>query len=430
MNRRKFLKGAGLTAGAGIGAAGWLRGTGGDSSGAGTAVLGATTNDTTADSTTPGDSVAPARAVSGTRRLVVVELDGGNDGLNTLVPYTSGRYRDLRPRVAVAPGDVIELAGGWGLHKNLARLHQQGLAVVQGIGSMNPDGSHFEMMNRWWRGDPDGTLPPGTGFFGRLADIIGSTDAAAVAISIGSGASPALVSQKVTTLALPSPDAGGYLVGADPNDQARSSFQKGFAAMVLGGSDERLAMARAVGAGAIDFATTLTKLAADDGGDYPGGNLSDGLRLAGRLLASDPGVRIVHIPAGMDFDTHSDHVGRHPQLLDSIDAAVAAFLADMDRRGLGDDVLVMTTSEFGRTAKDNESNGLDHGTASVALLAGAVKPGIYGEASSLDKLDENDQLVATMGLDGYYATIAERWFEVPAGDVVAGKPKLIDGLLS
>jgi uncharacterized protein (DUF1501 family) len=141
-------------------------------------------------------------------------------------------------------------------------------------------------------------------------------------------------------------------------------------------------------------------------------------------------VRIVHIPAGMDFDTHSDHVGRHPQLLDSIDAAVAAFLADMDRRGLGDDVLVMTTSEFGRTAKDNESNGLDHGTASVALLAGAVKPGIYGEASSLDKLDENDQLVATMGLDGYYATIAERWFEVPAGDVVAGKPKLIDGLLS
>jgi uncharacterized protein (DUF1501 family) len=419
MNRRKFLKGAGVTTGVGLGAAGWLRGTGGDGSGGGTTVLGATTADSAPTDTGTGDTVAPARAVAGTRRLVVVELDGGNDGLNTLVPVASGRYRDLRPRVAVKPEDVITLADGVGLHKNLARLHKRGLAVVQGVGSMTPDGSHFEMMNRWWRGDPGGRLPPGTGFFGRLADIIGTTDAAAVAISIGSGASPALVSQKVTTLALPSPDAGGYLVGADPNDQARSSFQKGFAAMVLGGSDDRLALARDVGAGAIDF-----------GGDYPGGNLSNGLRLAGRLLASDPGVRIVHIPAGMDFDTHSDHVGRHPQLLDTIDAAVAAFLADMERRGLGNDVLVMTTSEFGRTAKDNESNGLDHGTASVALLAGAVKPGLYGEASSLDKLDENDQLIATVGFDSYYATIAERWFEVPAGDVVAGKPKLIEGLIA
>jgi uncharacterized protein (DUF1501 family) len=302
MNRRKFLKGAGVAAGVGLGAAGWLRGTGGDSADSPSTVLGATTGeatgDTTATSAGSGDTSAPKRAVSGTRRLVVVELDGGNDGLNTLVPFTSGRYRDLRPRVALKPDDVIKVADGWGLHKNLKRLHEQGLAVVQGIGSMHPDGSHFEMMNRWWRGDPDGTLPPGTGIFGRLADIIGSTDAAAVAISIGSGSSPALVSQKVTTLSLPSPDAGGYLVGADPGDQTRTSFQRGVAAMMLGGSDERLAMARDVGAGAIDFATTLTELTADDGGEYPGGNLSNGLQLAGRLLASDAGVRIVHVPAG------------------------------------------------------------------------------------------------------------------------------------
>ncbi|MGE0305169.1 MAG: DUF1501 domain-containing protein [Acidimicrobiia bacterium] len=425
MHRRRFLKVAGIGAGVTLGAAGWLR----DTSGSGSNNDAAATSDSTlaARDTRPA-TAAPAgnaKGKAGTRRLVVVELDGGNDGMSMLVPAGLGRYRDLRPRTAIADDQLIELDGAYGLHKNLGRLHKRGLAMVQGVGSMEPDGSHFAMMQRWWAGDAVGGAALRGGFFGRLADQLGDPAAAAVGVSIGSGSHPALASERVTTMSLPSPDAAGYLFGASPDDVTRSMFQREFLAMMQEGDLTQLTAARRAGASAVAFARTLTALG-EAKGDYPGSNLGNGLRLAASLLAADPNVRIVHVPAGLDFDTHEDHLGRHPALLDDMDASIDALLADLDDRGMGDDVLVMTISEFGRTAKDNGSNGLDHGTASVAMLAGPVKAGLYGEPSSLDKLSDNDQLVATMGLDQYYATIAEKWFDVPASEVLPGSPKAVD----
>jgi uncharacterized protein (DUF1501 family) len=152
--------------------------------------------------------------------------------------------------------------------------------------------------------------------------------------------------------------------------------------------------------------------------------------MAAALVGEDNGVRIVHVPAGGDFDTHEAHLDRHHALLDDLDAGLDAFLADLHRRGIDDRVLVMTTSEFGRRARDNGSDGLDHGAASTMLLAGAVSSGLFGEAPSLTRLDEDDNLVATAGLDSYFGTIAERWLGVPASELFTPAPELIHGLLT
>jgi uncharacterized protein (DUF1501 family) len=432
IDRRRFLQYAGLGAGVALGAAGWLRdagggtGDGGPSAGpAGTGAEGASAP-TAGPAGDPSGS-RPAAVAGGGRRLVVVELDGGNDGLSTLVPYGLGRYHDLRSRTAVAGEDVIDLDGTVGLHRSLARLHERGLAVVQGVGTTNPDGSHFGMLQRWWAGDVAGSGAARGGFFGRLADQLGDPATVAVAVSIGSGSHPALASERVSTMALPSPDAADYLTGAS-DDETRARFQRGFAAMMRDDGDARWATARRAGASAVAFAGTLAGLE-EPGGDYPGSDLANGLRLAAALLASDPGVRIVHVPAGLDFDTHEDHPGRHPGLLEDVDASVDALLADLAARGIGEDVVVMTISEFGRTARDNGSNGLDHGTASVALLAGAVRPGLYGQLPDLAALDDDDQLVATVGLDEYYATIAEGWFGLDTRELLGGAPRPISDQL-
>ena len=373
----------------------------------------------TAAAPPPVPVAVPAAPDPGQRLLVVVEMAGGNDGTSMVVPFADGAYYDLRRSTAIAESDVLTVDDQVGFHPNLVNLHQRGAAIVQGVGSFESDLSHFEMLARWWAGTPGPGALRDTGFLGRLADAIGDPSAAAVAMSVGSGASPAIASRVVATLAIPSADAAGYLAGAGDDDPFRQLFQAGVAEFGQGVSwselDQRL---RDVTRRSISFSQVLQGLDDGEQGAYPGSQLGNGLRLAAQLFAADQGVRIVHVPMGADFDTHDDHNGRYPGLMDDFDSSVAAFLADLDQRGLSDRVLVMTTSEFGRTIRDNDSAGLDHGTASNALLIGPVVPGRHGEAPSLTDRDDNDNLRATIGLDTYYATVAEGWFGVPASEVL------------
>ncbi len=378
----------------------------------------------------PKAGSGPGAAPASGRRLVVIEMTGGNDGMSTVVPYGMARYHDLRSRTAIDPKDVLSLNDQVGVHKLLKPLQSRGLAIVQGIGTPNPDGSHFAMMDRWWKGDVRGDKSLGTGFLGRLADAIGDPAARAVALSIGSGSHPALLSRKAATLSIPRADVANALVGATADDKARFAFQQALAEMAAESPSDApgLGLARRGNRDAVRFASTLHGLAENEVDGYPGGTLSDGLRLTARLLAADSGIRIVHIPMGADFDTHDDNPGRHPALLGNFASSVTAFLADIGHRGMSDQVLVATTSEFGRTAKDNGSNGLDHGTASCALLAGPVKAGLHAEHPSLTKLDDDGQLIATVGFDEYYAAIAQDWFGVPASDVLPGRTTPLAGL--
>jgi uncharacterized protein (DUF1501 family) len=386
---------------------------------------------TSAVSAAPTAKSTPKAAAVDKRRLVIIEMDGGNDGLSTLVPYGISGYKDLRSRIAIDPKELLAINDQVGLHKNLKQVQSRGMAIVQGIGTPNPDGSHFAMMDRWWSGDVRGEAQLTTGFLGRLADAVGDPSARAVALSIGSGSHPALRSQKAPTLSIPRADIAAALVGAKPDDETRYAFQQALADMAIESSTDvpGLMIARRGNRDAVRFATTLSGLPEDNTEGYPGGVLSDGLKLAARLLEADPAIRIIHVPMNVDFDTHDGDNERHPELMNNFSTSVDAFLADLERRGIADQVLVATTSEFGRTAKDNNSGGTDHGTASVAMLLGPVKAGLHGEHPSLTKLDDDGQLIATVGFDQYYASIAESWFGVPASDVLPGSVKPLPDLL-
>jgi uncharacterized protein (DUF1501 family) len=438
VSRRDLLKWASAGAGAAaVGGTTWFLGRD-DAPASPTTVFSSGTDDTSfarrpevTAAAPPEPAAEPVTTAADVSRrvLVVIEMGGGNDGMSMLVPYGMGSYYDLRPRTAIAANDVLALDEEVGFHSMLRYVHGRGAAVVQGVGSPAPDGSHFEMLARWWNGSSTSGNRFDTGFLGRLADRIGDPAAAAVALSVGSGTHPMLLSQQVATLSIPRADAASYVHGAPDDDWFRQQFQRGFlgfgTAAGRGGVDDRL---RGLKTQAVAFARTLGVLGEEN--PYPGSDLGQGLRLAAHLFGGDSGIRIVHVPMNADFDTHDDHNGRYPGLMEDLDRSLEAFFGDLDSRGMTDRVLVMTVSEFGRTAHDNDSYGLDHGTASNMLLMGPVNPGRYGEHPSLDTLDDDGNLVATMPFDQYYATVAEGWFEVPASEVLDVDVGPIEGLFA
>lgn len=439
-DRRRFLAlGAGAMSGLWLAACSSGSGSADGSTSSSSGSSGGTTPDSSGSTPSSGPTGSAAPAPSGAkpkgkanRRLVIVELDGGNDGMSTLVPYGMSGYKDLRQRTGIDGDRLLPLNDKVALPKELKGLKDKGLAILQGVGTEQPDGSHFEMMDRWWRGDVTGRAGLATGFLGRLADQLADPAARVVGLSFGSGNHPAMQAAKASTLSLPSASSGERLAGASSDDTRALAFQNAIAAMAAGASADALGLARKGIRDAVGIAHMLNDLGDDkDQPEYPGSNLGQSLRLSARLLKADPLVRVIHVPMGADFDTHQNHPDRHRGLMEELNAALVAFLADLDGKGLGDDVLVATTSEFGRTARDNGSDGLDHGTASVALLAGKmVKSGVHGEHPSLTKLSDDGQLIATVGFDRYYATLAESWLGIPAGEVLASKPQPIAGIIA
>ncbi len=379
----------------------------------------------------PATASAPRIAAPVNERvLIVVELAGGNDGLNTLVPMREGRYRDLRKKVAVPEETLLPFGDGFALHPSLQRLHDRGLAVVTGVGVANPDGSHFEMMRRWWTADIDGRSAPSTGFLGRMADTVGAKDSAAVALGLGSGSSMALLSQWAPTVSLSGLNAA-HVFRPNREDRMLTAFQDGFRQLATAPADGAaskqivsVGMQRALGtARLLDGKFEEADSAALPSSDI-GRRFADTLPI---IRESSIGVRIVHITHD-GFDTHTSSLDQHAYLLKEFSEAVDAFLAVLDSEQLGHKVLVATTSEFGRRVKDNESSGLDHGAASVALLAGTVNPGVYGEYPSLSNLDDDDNLKATMSLGTYYATLAQ-WLGVDPSEVLGTNATGLEGVI-
>lgn len=359
--------------------------------GAGVAVVGFGACDSTrqvgptttvpAGGSVPG-STPPGSAVSSGRRLVIVQMNGGNDLLNSLPPI-DGRYRDLRPTIAIPEADVVSLAGldDAGLHPGLgglSALWDAGeMAILRGIGFEDPNRSHFVSMDRWWRAD-DLTAP---GWLGRVFDESGELPPL-YAVALGAGA-PVLSGASVQPAVITS--AGSFRwVGVQP--EWLGAFGAG------GGADlpSQLAAAyqRAV-ASVADFAAitgvapTSDELPAREGG----ATISEGLAVAAQLLVADAGTRVVVVSAS-GFDTHANQLTVQGGLLTDLAAGITAFDAAMDAAGLRDDVLLVTTSEFGRRAAENGSGGCDHGAGGLSLVVGSgVRGGVRGEVDLGNLLD-------------------------------------------
>lgn len=328
-----------------------------------------------------GDDVAGLPAG---RVLVVVNFDGGNDAINTLVP-DSGRYRDLRPTLALDPETLVEHPSlpGHALHPSLAPLHRHldagHVGVVAGVGFADPDRSHFVSTDRWDRAD---RMDEQLGWLGRWLDTLELEVPPLGATAIGSDGRSLLGAQRPGT-AVGAVDAFAFPAGIHHADIRRLAGGD-HTASGSHAHDALTAAARSAfhtSVGAVeDFDAVVDAVRTDDRPGLGGrsGPFANGLALAAELIRTNLETRVVTINVN-GFDTHSAQLGPHATLLEDLATGLDAFWATLEESAHADRVLLITTSEFGRRAAENGSLGSDHGSAGLSLMMGrAVAGGLHG----------------------------------------------------
>jgi uncharacterized protein (DUF1501 family) len=370
---------------------------------------------------------SPGRPGAGGRSLVVVELNGGNDGLNTVCPAEDPRYRRARPTLRLDPKQAAGLGGGLFLHPSLAKLarwFERGkAAALMGVGYPDPDRSHFRSLDIWHSGST-AAGDPTHGWLGLAADQLAAAGVATPALALGTLRVPlALLARRLTVPSLRALE--DYQVLVDRSLGARSQRRRERIARVppgTGSEEDSLAdhLARTAQA-AYDSAERLREAVAAyrPAAEFPDTGLGRGLALAARVLASRFGARIFHVAQG-GYDTHAAQAGTHALLLADLADSLDAFLRDLEAYGLLDETLVLTFSEFGRRLAENASKGTDHGAAGPMLaFSGRVRPGIHGGPPDLADLDSGD-VRSTMDFRSVYASVLEDWLAVDARAVLGG----------
>ena len=370
--------------------------------------------------TVPGFLARSARAAPperDSRVLVVVQLSGGNDGINTVVPYRDEAYPRLRKHLRLPATEIKKVDGQVGLHPALgdfARLLEDGrLAIVQGVGYPNPSRSHFKSMAIWHTArQAQKNDPTAPGWLGRALDLAPApADRGPAAISVGLRPAPAAVrARRAVSATLARLDdlalAGDLeptraLLPAGPGDDVKSFVRRSL----------------------LNAYTTADRLKAaqakEDSASYPATGLGTDLRLVAGLVKGGFATRVYY--AEQDgYDTHTGQSATHGRLLAELGGAVRAFFDDLRAAGLAERVAVLCFSEFGRRAAENGSYGTDHGTAGpVFLVGGRVKGGLVGATPSLGDLEEGD---LKMGIDfrRVYATVLDDWLGL-SGKAILGR---------
>lgn len=322
----------------------------------------------------------------GGRRLVLVQLHGGNDLLNTMPP-NDGRYMDLRPSIGIAEADRVPLSGvdDATLHPALASLvpHWDAgrLAIVRGIGFADPNRSHFVSMDRWWRADQLG----GPGWLGAAVDMLPAETPPLFAAALGAGA-PVLAGVHTQPTLIVSPSSFRF-DGIDPAWLGVMSGDEGD-----GEGDDLTSAVRHAFARTIDAVADLGRITAEEDTDEipereGGATIVNGLALAAQLLAGDVGTQVVVVSAS-GFDTHAGQLSTQAVLLQDLADGLVAFDAAIEAAGLADEVMVVTTSEFGRRAVENGSGGTDHGAGGLSFVLGrGIRGGAHGQVDLGDLLD-------------------------------------------
>jgi uncharacterized protein (DUF1501 family) len=425
MSRRRFLTGLGVAGtaavAAGYGLSVWRDG-------------GSSSTSTTGPTTTLG----PRRSGRDDRTLVVVELAGGNDGLNTVVPLTDPAYRSLRPTLGVA--NPVALDDAIGLAPELAglaqRYHDGQVAIVEGVGYPDPDLSHFASLAYWWSGTPgeSGTR----GWLGRYLDATVGFDDPLAAVGIGAVPSPALLGSRsfATSIAdvtglqpqLPSwVDRPGDLVAA----WSRFAPAHTDPTTAMGTIEQAIrstTRARRDLAGRLHASSGTGDAARAGYGQEQSATVA--LTLAAELVVGDHAPRVVYVNGLGDYDTHEGEAARHPALMKDLDAGIDAFFSALDATGVSERAVLMTVSEFGRRPAENGS-GTDHGTAAPHFLVGSsVKGGRYGSPPSLAQLDDHGNLFSTTDFRSLYATALQGWLGVDAEPLIGRGFAPIPGILA
>jgi len=377
------------------------------------------------------ESAAYGAARPGERILVVVQLSGGNDGLNTVIPYTDEIYRKKRPSLALGDGGVLKIGGGMGLHPNLtgfnALLENRQLAILQGIGYPNPNRSHFESMDIWHSARTQATERKlgwlGRAFDGRAAEFAAAGDPPAM--HLGDEVQPlALTSRDVPSPSIRSLDQFKLETGG--NDQLRSAIQAAASAPRSGSNDllkfvqtrttSALEVSRRIEASGQNYKTSVA---------YPGTPLAEKLKRIAQLIDAGLGTRVYYVALD-GFDTHSDQAAAHAGLLQQLGGAVAAFTEDLQAHGQLDRVATLVFSEFGRRVDENASRGTDHGAAApVFVIGNQVKSGLIGQHPSFTDLEDGDIKFHT-DFRAVYAALLENWLGWPAAPILGDAFKPVE----
>ena len=349
------------------------------------------------------------------RILILIELKGGNDGLNTVVPFADSAYYSLRNTIAIKPEDVIKLDTRVGLHPELKAalpLWEKGeLAIVQSVGYPSPNLSHFRSIEIWETSSKASEyLDDGWVARAMRAGLAKQSNFTAEGVLIGSNDLGPLAGARAVTLNNPEAFV----------NQARLAAQ---APMPLQGNAALQHLLRVEG----DIGVAAQGLRGDKfsfSTEFPQGQFGNGVRAAAQVVASQKGragVPVIMLTLG-SFDTHQNQLGAHANLMRQLGEGMAALKSALTELGAWDRSLVMTFSEFGRRARQNNSGGTDHGTAAPHFIAGgAVRGGLYGQTPDLTRLDGAQNLVHTTDFRQIYATVAQGWWGVAPEAVVRGK---------
>jgi len=342
------------------------------------------------------------------RILVVVELSGGNDGLNTVVPFGNDEYYRVRPNIGIRESDAIKIEDGYGLHPSMVgfeRLYKEGrMGVVHGCGYDNPSLSHFSSMGFWHTGVPNGGEP--LGWLGRLADGAYDHDAQGnMIVNIGTRQSLAVQARHHQPLVFNDPRSFRR-EGSEAEKQAIEGITPGADA------NPTLDFLSATATNAVESSAFVREAAAGYNSpiDYGIGGLSPQLRRVAALINADMPTRLYYVSyQGNSFDTHVHQADPHARLLTYTADAVRGFVQDLTRIGRADDVAIMMFTEFGRRVEENASLGTDHGTATPMFVIGnGVEGGLHGRHPSLTDLDDGN-LKMTTDFRRVYATMIRDW---------------------
>src|SRR5437867_9138678 len=327
--------------------------------------------------------------------LVMIQLAGGNDGLQTVMPLADASYRDLRPQLSKSADEALPISKDFGLNKNLVgtkKLWDDGkLAIVQGVGYPKPSFSHFDSIRVWETADPDRRQQDGW-LGAAIAKNYDSLGHPLVGCACGTTSVPGMLRDLQATLTVVDEAKTFGFQGGQNVENVMGTLYKSTPGIYGALFDTAMTTAR----------DTVAQLRTSAAKYTPKGNYSDkvnlvyssknqlaaALQLAAELIVTGTGVKVLHVTLG-GFDTHYTELNRHDSRMNYLDAAISAFQDDLSGYGMADRVMIATWSEFGRRPKENASGGTDHGTASPVFLIGeGVKGGVYGETPNLAKLDQ------------------------------------------
>ncbi|MFN8296948.1 MAG: DUF1501 domain-containing protein [Chitinophagales bacterium] len=360
--------------------------------------------------------------------LVVIQLTGGNDGLNTVVPYENDLYYNARPNIAIQKNEVLKLDTQLGLNPNMKgfkNLFDNGkLCLINNVGYPEPDRSHFRSMDIWHTASSSNEYKT-SGWLGRYLDEqCGSCDKPVQVLEIDDTLSLALKGNNVKGLALK--DAKRlYGTTIDPFINQLSKQH------VVGDHQhdnaEYLYKTLAETVSSAEYIYKTSKIF-QSGSTYPNHQFGKSMKSISELIASGVSTKVYYISLG-SFDTHFNQQKRQGDLLKQLSETVEIFINDLKMNGRADDVLLMTFSEFGRRVEENASNGTDHGTANQVFLIGnnLKKNGIYNNVPNLSDLDEGD-LKFSVDFKNIYSTLLRRWLNTDEQKILGNKFNYMDFL--